>query len=236
MTPREIIINNIECSGSERIGFNFTNGENRINDLTGASCNHGIETERWEEEDVEFSMDIWGNTWHRLKGLSQGGEVFKPVLEDWNDLDDIKLPDLDNPAYYENARELGASGTDLFRVGWMVGWPFAICRYMRKMEVYFEDLVTARGHIDALHDRVTTLLEGVIDRYGEAGMDGIMFCEDLGTQKRLLMSPVMWRDIFAPLYERLTSRAHRYGIKVMHHSCGYNYDLVDDLCAAGIDC
>jgi len=236
MIPREIITSNIEFSASDRIGFNFTNGENRINDLTGASCDHDIETKRWEEGEVEYSTDIWGNVWHRIKGLSQGGEVYKAVLEDWNDLDHIQLPDLDNPAYYENARRLGASDTGLFRVGWMLGWPFAICRYMRKMEVYFEDLVTARGQIDALHDRVTTLLEGVIDRYGEAGMDGIMFCEDLGTQNRLLMSPAMWRDIFAPLYERLTGRAHRYGIKVIQHSCGYNFDLVDDLCAAGIDC
>jgi uroporphyrinogen decarboxylase len=98
------------------------------------------------------------------------------------------------------------------------------------------DLIAERDHIDVLHDRVTTLLEGIIDRYGEAGLDAVMFCEDLGTQDRLLMSPVMWRDIFAPLYERLTGRAHAHGMKVIQHSCGYNYELVDDLCAAGIDC
>ena len=46
----------------------------------------------------------------------------------------------------------------------------------------------------------------------------------------------MWRDIFRPLYERLTSRAHQYGMKVIQHSCGYNWELVDDLCEAGIDC
>jgi hypothetical protein len=50
------------------------------------------------------------------------------------------------------------------------------------------------------------------------------------------MSPAMWRDVFRPLYERLTSRAHRYGMKVIQHSCGYNWALVDDLCEAGIDC
>ena len=67
-------------------------------------------------------------------------------------------------------------------------------------------------------------------------MDGLIFCEDLGIQDRTLMSPAMWRDIFRPLYERLTSRAHRYNMKVIQHSCGYNWALVDDLCAAGIDC
>lgn len=234
MTPREIVIRNIECAGGERIGLNFTG--DRLNDFTGAGCNHGIETRTWEEGEFEFSTDIWGNVWHRKVGLSKGGEVFRPAIEDWQDLDRLKLPDLDNPAYYGKARALGTSERDRFRMGWMPGFPFAICRYMRKMEVYFVDLIAQRDRIDVLHDRVTSLLERMIDRYGEAGMDGVMFCEDLGTQDRLLMSPAMWRDIFRPLYERLTGRAHGHGMKVIQHSCGYNWELVDDLCESGIDC
>ena len=67
-------------------------------------------------------------------------------------------------------------------------------------------------------------------------MDGVFFCEDLGVQDRTLMSPEMWGDIFRPLYERLTSRAHAHGMKVIQHSCGCNWVLVDQLCEAGIDC
>ena len=236
MTPREVIIGNIECGDADRIGFNFTGAEERRRDFTGAGCDHGIEIERWEEGEFEYYSDIWGNVWYRLKSLSKGGEVHRAVLENWSDLDRLELPDLDNPAYYEGARRLGASDTDLFRLGWMPGWPFATCRYMRKMEIYFVDLLAERERIDVLHDRVTTLLEGVIARYGEAGMDGVMFCEDLGIQDRLLMSPGMWRDIFRSLYERLTARAHEYGMKVIQHSCGLNWELIDDLCEAGIDC
>lgn len=235
MTPREIVLANIAFRCEGRIGLNFT-GEGRINDFAGAGPKHHIETKTWEEGEVEFSTDIWGNVWHRIKGMSQSGEVLRPVIDDWGKLDSLSLPDLDNPAYYEGARRVVASETDKFRMGWMPVWPFATCRYMRKMEVYFVDLLAERARIDVLHDRVTTLIEGMIDRYGEAGMDGIFFCEDLGVQDRLLMSPAMWRDIFRPLYERLTSRAHSHGMKVIQHSCGYNWALVDDLCEAGIDC
>jgi len=234
MTPREIIIQNIECRCEERIGMNFD--RDRRNDFAGVGINHGFQPKVWVENGVEFGTDEWGNLWHRMVGMSQGGEVFKPVLESWEQLDNLKLPDLDNPAYYQGARDLVASGTDKFKLGWLPGFPFAICRYMRKMEIYFMDLIEYRDQIDVLHDRVTSLLERVIDRYGEAGMDGVMFCEDLGIQDRTLMSPEMWRDIFRPLYERLTSRAHRHGMKVIQHSCGYNWLLVDDLCEAGIDC
>lgn len=236
MTPREIILANIEFNCDERIGFNFVIESDRRNDFTGAGIAHGIKTEKWEDEKFEYSTDIWGNTWHRIKHLSAGGEVFKPILEDWADLDNLTFPDLDNPDYYQGARDLGASDTNLFRVGWMPGWPFATARYMRKMEIYFMDLAVERERIDILHDRLTTLFEGVIQQYGEAGMDAIMYCEDLGVQDRLLMSPKMWRDVFRPLYERLTAKAHEYGMKVIQHSCGYNWALIDDLCEAGVDC
>lgn len=236
MTPREIILSNIEFAGHSHIGFNFTNGKNRLNYFTGAGCEHNIEIKKWDKGEVEYSTDIWGNIWHRLKGLSQGGEVFEPILKDWKDLDKLALPDLDNPKYFESARKLGASDTDLFRVGGIPGWPFATCRYMRKMEIYFMDLIESRDYIDILHDRVTTLFEGIIDRYGEAGLDGIIYCEDLGTQDRVLIGPKMWDEIYRPLYERLTSRAHKYGMQVIQHSCGFNWELVDNLCEAGIDC
>ncbi len=234
MTPREIIKSNIEFSCDERIGLNFSG--DRINDMTSCGIQHNIPVKCWEEGQFEYHTDIWGNVWHRVLGMSKGGEVCKAVLEDWKNLDNLELPDLDNPDYYVAARELCANEKTKFRIGGMSGWPFAVCRYMRKMEVYFMDLIAERERIDILHDRVTSLLEGVIDRFGEAGMDGIMFCEDLGVQDRLLMSPQMWRDIFRPLYERLTSRAHKYNMKVIQHSCGYNWHLIDDLCEAGIDC
>ena len=234
MTPREIILANIAFACDERIGFHFGGG--RRNDFVGAGCRHQIATKSWTEGDYEYYTDIWGNVWFRVVGLSKAGEIHRPVLEDWADLDDLEMPDLGNPDYYQAARELGASDTDRFRLGGMPGWPFATCRYMRKMEIYFMDLVIERERIDILHDRVTTVFEQMIDRFGEAGMDGIFFCEDLGVQDRVLIGPAMWNDIYRPLYERLTSRAHAHGMKVIQHSCGYNWELIDSLCGAGIDC
>ncbi len=234
LPPREIIRRNIEFHCDERIGLDFDGG--RRSDFAGTGVGYEFQPRVWVEDTVEYSTDMWGNTWHRKVGMSQGGEIFKPALESWDQLDNLSMPELDNPACFQGARDLAASGTDRFRLGWMPGWPFATCRYLRKMEIYLLDLFENRDFIDVLHDRVTSLFERVIDRYGEIGLDGIMYCEDLGTQDRTLFSPQMWRDIYRPLYERLTSRAHQYGMKVIQHSCGYNWVLIDDLCASGIDC
>jgi hypothetical protein len=234
MTSRDVIARNLEARAEGRIGFTFSHG--RRNDMLSVGQKHPPwEQKRWTEDGKEFYNDIWGNLWFRIQGMSQGGEVFKPVLEDWADLDRYELPDLANPALFEDVRRACSEEREKFRLGSLPGFPFAICRYMRKMEVYFADLVMERERIDALHGRVADLLEAVIVRYAEAGVDGVFFCEDLGVQDRTLMSPEMWRDIFRPLHERLCAAAHARGIKIIQHSCGYNWALVDDLCEAGIN-
>ncbi len=185
MTSREIIRQNIEYRCEGRIGFNF-GGQGRRDDLAMAGCAHKVPTRTWEEGRIEYSTDIWGNVWHRFIDMSQNGEIFKPVLDDWAALDDLAFPGLDKPEYYAAARELAARDSERFRLGFMPGWPFAVCRYMRKMENYLVDLIAERERIDILHDRVATVLEKVIDGFGTAGLDGIFFCEDLGVQDRPL--------------------------------------------------
>jgi hypothetical protein len=235
MTSREIIRRNLDFADPERVGFAFGGG--RLNDFGGAGIGPSLTwTERrWVEGNVEYHDDEWGNVWHRLVGRSAGGEIFQPALRDWSLLDDYELPDLANPVRYERAREVFANDQEHFRLGYLPGFPFAICRYLRKMEIYFQDLLLHRDKIDELHRRVTALLEQIIVRFGEAGADGLFFCEDWGIQDRLLISPRQWREIFKPLFARLCGTARDCGLAVLMHSCGYNWDILDDLADVGIN-
>ena len=62
-------------------------------------------------------------------------------MESWDSLENLEVPELDSPARFEDARRLGVSDTDRFRVELMPGWPFDVCRYMRKIEICFVDLM-----------------------------------------------------------------------------------------------
>ena len=236
MTPREIIIANLEHAGPERPGMTFSG--DRLNDMTGCGLggSETYEPKRWTEGNVEYYDDEWGNLWYRAVDGSAAGEVLEPAIKDWSQLETFKLPDYDNPKRLERVREAFSKPTDKFKMASVPGWVFASSRYLRTMEVYFMDLVEYPEEISRLHTRVTDVLVNVIRGFGECGAEGIFYCEDLGTQDRLLLSPQMWREVFKPHYERLTGAAHEYGMKVFMHSCGYNYDLIDDLVAAGIDC
>ena len=236
MTPREIIYANLEHRNPERPGFAFNNG--RMNDFlwTGLGPSPTYQQRRWTEGNREFYDDEWGNIWVRMLEGCASGEIHEPAIKDWSRLDSLKLPDFDHPQRYEAVKELFSQPTDKFKMVSIPGWVFAISRYLRKMEIYFQDLIEYRDEVDRLHEMVADLLERVIRRYGECGAEGIFYCEDLGLQNRLLMSPAMWRDIFKPHYLRLTGAAHACGMKVFQHSCGYNWELIDDLVDAGVDC
>ena len=236
MLSREIICANLEHAAPERIGLTFSG--NRINDMVSSGLGPSLtyEPRRWTEGRMEYYDDPWGNIWRRMIDGSTGGEVDEPAITDWSQLETIKLPDFDDPRRYEQARALFREHPQKFKVGFMPGWVFATSRYLRKMEVYFSDLVVYREEIDRLHEIVTGLLVRVIHLYAESGADAVFYCEDLGTQHRALIGPSMWRDVFKPHYERLTSAAHGCGLKVLMHSCGYNWELIDDLVAAGVDC
>lgn len=235
MTSREIIKRNLSSGGASRFGMNF--GTGRLNDFTEQGLvPSAIWTKKtWTEGDMEFYTDEWGSTWHRLVGMSAGGEIFKPAIQDWSQLKDWRLPDFDEPLRYAPVKTAFDTEPDKYHLSGLPGFPFAISRYLRKMEIYFQDLILEREHIDELHDKVAGLLERVIQRYAGAGADGVFFCEDWGIQDRLLISPDMWREIFKPLYRRLCATAHKAGLQVLMHSCGYNWAILDDLGEVGIN-
>jgi uroporphyrinogen-III decarboxylase len=104
------------------------------------------------------------------------------------------------------------------------------------MEVYLQDLILERDNVDKLHEKIVSLLEKLIKGFADIGADGIFFCEDWGLQDRLLVSPQIWREVFKPVYTRLCKAAHDSGLQVIMHSCGYNWEILDDLALAGVDC
>lgn len=236
MTSREIVIRNLNHDNPERPAFSHPG--DRLNDFlrVGIDTPRNWEEKRWTEGKFEYYTDEWGNIWHRMVGGSRKGEIYKPVLEDWKDLDKLKVPDYDDPKLYERARQAFSKPTDKYKLGQIGGWVFDNSRYLRKMEIYLMDLIENRNYIDRLHQIVAGVYEVKIRRMAEAGADGIFIGEDLGTQTGPLIGPPMWREIFKPIYTHLTGIAHELGLKVFMHSCGYNWLLIDDLAEAGIDC
>jgi uroporphyrinogen-III decarboxylase len=97
------------------------------------------------------------------------------------------------------------------------------------------DLLLEQDKIVTLLRRIEDLLADTIVQYAAAGADAVMFPEDWGTQKGLMIRPDTWRKVFKPGFRRLCQVAHEHGIKVFMHSCGKTTVIIPDLIEAGID-
>jgi len=148
----------------------------------------------------------------------------------------VLLPDLPNPANFASVREVfGDPQNARFRIGGLPGFPFNIARKMRRLDQFLMDLLLERDKICVLLRRIEDLLADTIAQYARAGADAVMFPEDWGTQRGLMIRPDLWREVFKPGFVRLCSVAHEHGLKVFMHSCGKITDIIPDLIQAGID-
>lgn len=238
MNGRDIVYANLEHGNPPRPAFEFFGNGKRVNDFicAGLAPSKIQIPAKWVEGEDEYYYDEWSNLWWRKKDGCLGGEIKTPAIQEWSDFKTLKVPDWDAPYRYEAMKTAFANSDGKFKLAWLPGWIFATSRYLRKMETYFMDLIEFPDEIEALHAIVADLMERCVVQVAEAGADGFIFAEDLGVQNRTMISPSMWRDVFSRHYKRLTSVAHSHGLKVFMHSCGYNWDLIDDLADAGINC
>lgn len=180
-------------------------------------------------------MDEWGVVWRSLTDFDKG-EVFQGAIEDWEQLDSYRTPDLARPDRYEDARRRFAEEEERYRIGELPGFVFNIARKVRRLDNYLCDLLAEPERIARLHGMIREKIAEMIDRWAEVGADGVMFCEDWGTQDRLMIAPSLWRDLFKADFEFLCDRAHQQEMHVLMHSCGYIYEIIPDLIEVGIDC
>ena len=231
MTSKEIVRRTIEYTEPERVARSFGNS-----DICVVGCLTKTHATEWQEVTNGHwkRIDEWGNTWERVDSTSKG-EVTKGVLEDMSAMDSYEFPDYSRPEDYTCVSKIRAQVSDYWLLGAVPGFAFNIARKMRKLDQYLMDLVLEPERMHELHDRVDVMVEDMIRNYAASGVDGIMFCEDWGTQNQTLISPDMWQKEFFPRFRKLCGIAHDLGIKVFMHSCGQIEAIVPGLMEAGID-
>ncbi len=113
----------------------------------------------------------------------------------------------------------------LFECSWM----------MRGFEHLFTDLLL---HPDFCHGLYDLLLERhleLVDALLELDCDGIIFVDDYGDQRNVIIGPELWRRFIKPRLARLYERVHRSGKMTFQHTCGNVFDIIPDLMEIGLD-
>jgi len=106
----------------------------------------------------------------------------------------------------------------------------------RGMENALCDLYTNPEEIKILFGALCDFYIGVIGRMcDEIGCDGVYTTDDLGTQRSLMFSPVIFRELFAPFYRRVVDYCHQRGLHFWFHTCGNVECILPDLIDIGVD-
>ena len=91
-------------------------------------------------------------------------------------------------------------------------------------------------HFNSITDANITNLKRILDRCGDK-VDVVHFFDDIGSQKTLLISLGMYREMIKPYHRkqcRFIKDAYP-GVKVLMHCCGAIFDLIPDFIDIGID-
>ena len=247
MTSREIVKRAIHFQDPPRIPYNFDSNRTPVTEHfygedfiwcfldplegSGIDPKNDAVANRCENTRV----DEWGNLW-RTMGDGSFGEAVKGAYEGLDEYAHLPLPDFQNPARYETMTKIARENEgEKYLMGMLPHGLFQIMIDLFGFEGFMLEIAGNDEEFAAFLDVMCDDCVATIHRMADAGMDGIILIEDMGLQDRLMISPKMWREFYAPRYARMFEAAHSRGMDVLSHTCGYIVDILDDYIACGVD-
>jgi uroporphyrinogen decarboxylase len=200
------------------------------------------ELERFPEDAAFLWIDLsnysaWNLPW-TIK--TDGPYDARPVLEDWNRLDEFitHLPDPEKDARFDDLKRQADQAHQDDRYVLFACWRLFFERpwEIRGMRILFMDYHQHPNEVHRLHEALCQLYLNYLKRaVRELHPDGYWTSDDLGHQKQVFMSPKMFRELLKPYYLRIGNFLHEHKLHWWLHSCGNNTLLLSDLVDAGVD-
>jgi len=193
-------------------------------------------TVEWEQKrptGPDTYVDPHGTEWRTGQVL----RLIRPALAEPN-LEGYELPDGTRGIAAEAPpiREQFEQAPDVFRV---VGYGFGLFErgwMLRGFENFFMDLVERPAFVEELLDAILEQQLAIVDALAQLPVDGIIFSDDYGDQRGVIIGPHLWRQYVKPRHQVLYQRAHEHGKFTLHHTCGNVFDIIPDLIEIGLDC
>ena len=177
--------------------------------------------------------DEWGCVFENVQeGVM--GEVKQPLLDDWSKLARLRPP-IEALDFDRQAVKTFCASSDRFVLANCCPRPFERLQFLRGPENVYLDLADDSAELGQLLKTVHEFYLSEVQAWAQTDVDGIMFMDDWGSQRSLLIAPDLWRRRFKPLYEDYVRIAHHAGKKIFMHSDGYIFDIYEDLIEIGVD-
>ena len=118
------------------------------------------------------------------------------------------------------------SVTDPFKVSW---------RRRGSMQGLLMDYITDPQMVHDLARLSVDFDKAAIDMLAEIGTDGIIMPGDLAGEDTTIMSPAHYREYIKPYQKQVVDHAHERGLKIIKHTDGNVWSILDDFLEVGFD-
>lgn len=260
MTPRENLLAALRRQNPERVPFYFElcpslkdefkakTGKENYEEYYGFDCRTFTYTPTKNQNDYSeyfgrlkegTTIDEWGVAFE--PGSVAHFTKFLHAMEDFDDPDevwDFPMPDILEDYRWEGMKEavdkvheqgLAAVFTaiQIFEPAW----------YLRGLDNLLCDMMTDEDMAEACLKRMADHQVEVAKKVAACGFDLIMFGDDVGSQKDLMMSRDLWCKWLKPDMKRAIAAAKEVNPDVLafYHSDGVIYDIIEDLIEIGVD-
>jgi hypothetical protein len=182
--------------------------------------------------------------------IGMGNHVLRiyPPWWDWYAVPNEYSTSFDAPAYlpkvvgsgsYTNLRDklrFISDYTDCYVLATFFGSHFEKAYFARGIENFLVDLAGDPDFAARLLNRIIeknlVMIENILYL---PGIDGVLLGSDWGSQKAMLMSPAIWRELIAPGEKKEYDLIKQASIDVWVHSCGSIEPIIPDLVQMGLD-
>jgi uroporphyrinogen decarboxylase len=193
-----------------------------------------VDTDPKEAIDDVYVRDGYGGIWRQD---CRPWHLEQPPLREPS-FDGYRFPSPEEffrPEAKARSVEICERCADSFRLGGL-GWGlFERSWNLRGFENVLMDSVTEPEFFEELLDRLTELYLAFVEYTVDLPIDGILFGDDWGDQRGVILGPERWRRFLKPRWARIYEAVHRSGKVVMSHSCGSVAEIVPDLIEIGLD-
>ena len=187
-------------------------------------------------EDIQekYFTDIYGTRW-RMDVRPFHLEV--PAMREPS-LDGYRWPEMDevfDTDWDLQARRAIEENKDRFIVGILGFGLFERTWTLRGFENILSDCILEEDFYDELVEKLAIHQMAIVARILELPVDGIMFSDDWGYQKGVLIGAERWRRFLKPRLARMYQQVHEGGRYTLSHCCGSVAEIMPDLIEIGLD-
>ena len=248
MTPKEIVLAQIGHKSTPRTPYTLAYEES-----VGEKIDQHYGGTAWRDNFVRYVVGVGAVDTDYKEHIGDGrvrdayGGIWRTDRRPWHlERPPLARPSLEGyefpkpeaffrPEWKERAFRTCEEHPDSFIVG-NLGWGlFERSWNLRGFENALVDSCVEPQFYEQMLDRLTDLYLAFVEYTSDLPVDGILFGDDWGDQRGVILGPERWRTLIKPRWKRIYDAVHAAGKIVMSHSCGSVAEIIPDVIEIGMD-